>query len=178
MNSHEEILGRARRAYERARLEKALRTAALVGPLVLLSFGGCTQRAATLAAAGALALLTTALVWHGGPPGRAVIPGFFAGAVALAFPLLACPVCARAGVAGTMPLAACVAGGLASGALVASFAARLREGRASFVVAAGAVAALAGSLGCAIAGLGGVAAMALGLTLVAPLGLRAASVRS
>ncbi len=175
MNPNEVVLNGARRAYERARLLKGLRTSALVGPMLLLSFGCCGNRAASIAVACALAVLATVLVWRGGAPGRAVVPGFVAGAVSLAFPLLACPACERSVVVGAVPLAACVAGGLVSGAIVASFAAKVHDDRAAFVITAGAVAALAGSLGCAIVGLGGVAAMGIGLTLVAPLGLRAPS---
>jgi hypothetical protein len=175
MNQNDVLLGRARRAYERARLRKALRTTAFVAPMWGLSFGACGNRTSSVAIALALAILTTVLGWRGGAPGRAAVYGLVAGAVALACPVLACPVCGRAGVAGVVPLAACVVGGLASGAIVAHFASTVQEDRAGFLVAAGAVAALAGSLGCVIVGLGGVAAMVSGLMLVAPLGLRTLS---
>jgi hypothetical protein len=175
MNPNDVLLDRMRRAYERARLLKALQVGALVAPMLLLSFACCGNRAHSVAIAGVLAVLATVLVWRGGAPGRAVVPGFVAGIIPLAFPLLTCPACQRAGFVGVVPLVACVAGGLASGAIVASFAARVQEDRAAFVIAAGAVAALAGSLGCVIVGLGGVAAMAVGLAVAAPLGLRAPS---
>jgi len=175
MKSNDELLERVRTAYERGRMAKALRTAALVAPMMLLSFGCCGSHVAALAIGAVLAAAVTVLVWHGGVAGRAVLPGLLAGAVPLAFPLLVCPACQRTGWVGAASLGACVVGGLASGTIVALCALRVREERALFLVAAGGVAALAGSLGCVIVGMGGVVAMAIGLTLVAPLGLRTPS---
>lgn len=174
MKSNEELLARARRAYERARLWRGVRAAAFVVPLMLASFGGCGRPAVSAFLAGVLAVLVTILVWRGGSAARAVGPGYLAGIVPLAIPLVVCPACDRAGVVGTIPLAACVVGGLASGAIVVYAATREREDRAAFVAAGGAIAALAGSLSCVVIGLGGVIAMAIGVALVAPLGLRSA----
>jgi hypothetical protein len=173
MNNSNELLESARSAYERGRVAKALRTAALVVPMMLLSFGCCGSQVAALAIGAVLAAAVTVLVWRGGVAGRAVLPGLLAGAVPLAFPLLACPACQRAGWVGAASLGACVVGGLASGAIVAAYTLRVREDRAVFLVTAGGVAAVAGSLGCVIVGMGGVVAMAIGLMLAAPLGLRA-----
>lgn len=167
-----ELLRSARSAFERGRVAKAVRTAALVLPITLVSFGCCGDRSASLAIAGVLAALVVVLVWRGGAAGRGVVPGLVAGVVPLAVPLLACPLCAHAGIVGALPFVACVVGGVASGAIVVWYGTREREDRAPFVVAAGAVAALAGSLGCVIVGLGGVVAMALGVALVAPLAMR------
>jgi hypothetical protein len=168
-----ETLRRARRAYERGRALLGLRTAALVGPMVILSFGGCGRPATSIAVGCALAALVAALTWYGGIPARAVGTGLFAGAASLVAPLVACRALEQAGAPGWLPLLACILGGLGSGTIVARSAARERGGRALFAGAAGAVSALAGSLGCAAVGLGGVAAMAAALTLVMPLSLRA-----
>jgi hypothetical protein len=170
-----EALRRARHAYERGRVLKGLRTAVLVAPLVILSFGGCGRPAMSIAIGCALAALVAVLTWYGGIPGRAAASGLLAGAASLVVPLVACRALERAGAMGWVPLLACIVGGLGSGAIVARAAAGQREDRALFAVAAGAVAALAGSLGCAAVGLGGIAAMAAGLTLIAPLGLRAST---
>ena len=187
MKPREEVLHEARRAYERGRVAKAMRTSLLVLPMILVSFGCCGNRSASIAFAGVLVALVASLVWRGGDVGRAVVPGLAAGAVPLGIALLACPACDRVGVSGTWPMAICVVGGVLSGAMVARFAARAspdashatsdqpahaRARRATFLVTAGAVAALAGSLGCVVMGAGGVAAMAAGLALIAvPFGL-------
>jgi hypothetical protein len=174
MRPNDELLARATAAYERGRWWKGLRTAALVVPMMLVSFGCCGTPSTSCVLAGLLAVLATVLVWRGGSGGRAVVPGFAAGIVPLALPLVACPACASLGVAGLLPLLSCAVAGLASGAIVVVYAARERQDhRAAFVVAAGAVSALAGSLGCVIVGLGGVVAMAAGLVLVTPFAMRA-----
>ncbi|HWL86737.1 MAG TPA: hypothetical protein VNO21_13095 [Polyangiaceae bacterium] len=174
MNRTEDLIERARTIYERARLLKALRTAAFALPLMLISFGCCRTPSVSIAIAGALALLVTVLVRRGGSPARAVVPGYAAGMVPFAIPLLACPLCASLGIAGVVQLAVTVIGGVASGAIVVYYAAREQEDRTAFVLAGGAVAALAGSLGCVIAGLSGVLAMIVGLAVVTPLAFRGA----
>src|SRR5258706_16297766 len=75
-----ELLQRARRAYERGRILKALRSAGLVLPMTLVSFGSCADRTASLAIAALLGPLAMVLVWRGGATGRGVVPGFVAGA--------------------------------------------------------------------------------------------------
>ena len=189
MKRREELLQDARVAFERGRVAKALRTSALVLPMIAVSFACCGNRSASIALAGALVALVASLAWRGGGAARAVLPGLAAGAVPLAIAVLACPACDHAGASGAWPMAACVVGGVLSGALVARFAmreaARSANGngatrddgalaetrRATFLVSAGAVAALTGSLGCVIVGVGGVVAMATGLALIAALGL-------
>jgi hypothetical protein len=143
--------------------------------MVLASFGGCGRPATSIAIGCALAALVAVLTWYGGVPGRAAASGLLAGAASLVVPLVACRALERAGAMGWPSLVACIVGGLGSGAVVARTAAREPDDRALFAVAAGAVAALAGSLGCVEVGLGGIAAMAAGLTLIAPLGLRASA---
>ena len=173
MERDEQLLRRARRRYELARLAKGGATAALVLPMALVSRGECGRPEAAWILAAVLAVAATALVWRGGAAGRGVVPGFVAGVVPLGFPIVACPLCARA-FGAPLPIAACAIGGLASGAIIAAYASRQPNDRAPFVFAAGFVAALAGSMGCAILGLGGVAAMAVGLLLMTPVALAVA----
>jgi hypothetical protein len=178
MRPEAEALRRARRAYERGRALLGLRAAALVVPMVILSFGGCGRPATSIAVGCVLAVLVVVLTWYGGTAARGAAAGLLAGAASLVAPLVACRALERAGAPGWLPLLACILGGLGSGAIVARSATRERGDRAHFLVAAGAVSALAGSLGCFEVGLGGVAAMAAALTLTMPLGLRAWPVRS
>jgi hypothetical protein len=117
-------------------------------------------------------VLVLVLVWRGGTAGRGVAPGLVAGVVPLAFPLVACPLCARVG--GPWPIVMCVLGGVVSGAILALYASREAKSRATFVFWSGLVAALAGSMGCAILGIGGVAAMAAGLVSMTPIALAVA----
>jgi hypothetical protein len=164
-----DLLRRARRRYELARLGKGVSASALVVPMAALSLRGCGHRETALAIAVALALLALVLVWRGGTAARGVVRGLVAGVVPLGFPLVACPLCARAG--GAWPIAVCVLGGVASGAIIAWYASREPKERAGFVFWSGLVAALAGSMGCAILGLGGVVAMAAGLASMTPIAL-------
>lgn len=176
MRPPDAILQDATRAYERGRWLKGLRTAAIVVPMMLVSFGCCGNRSASCLIAAVLAALVTVLTWRGGSVGRAVPPSLAGGIAALAIPLLGCPACESFGIQGALPFVFCVLGGLTSGAIVVYYASREAQDKATFVFAGGAVAALAGSLGCVIVGLGGVVAMAVGLALVTPLALRGARV--
>jgi hypothetical protein len=166
------LFQRAERAYERGRFLAGLRAAAFVIPLMLVSFGCCGRPSVSVFIAAALAVLVTVLVWRGGALARGVAPGYAAGILPLAVPLVALPIFERSGLAGVVPLAACVAGGIASGAIVAFYASREEDDKPGFVLSCGSVATLAGSLGCVIVGLGGVLAMAVGLVLVTPLAFR------
>jgi hypothetical protein len=173
MKPSRDLLARARRSYELARLRRGLAAAAIVVPMAIVSLGGCGHRETAIAIAAALAILAAVLVWRGGVGGRGVWPGLVAGVVPLGFPLLACPLCERLGAA-HLPMLVCVAGGVVSGAIIAAYAAREPKDRARFVVSSGLVAALAGSMGCAILGLGGIVAMAVGLALTTPVALAVA----
>jgi hypothetical protein len=166
------LLQRARARYELARLVKGLSAGALVVPMAAISLTGCGHRHTALTIAAVLAALAVVLVWRGGAGGRGAVSGLVAGIVPLAFPLVACSLCGRAG--GVWPIAVCVVGGLASGAIIAACASGEPRDRARFVVSAGLVAALAGSMGCAILGLGGVVAMMVGLVLMTPVALAVA----
>jgi len=176
MGPDDRLLRRARLRYEVGRLARGTAIAALVIPMALMARGACGRPATTWMLAGVLAFVAASLVWRGGAAARGVLPGLVAGVVSLAFPLVACPVCARA-FGMPWPMAVCAAGGLASGAVVAWASRRSVEG-APFVFAAGVVSALAGSMGCAMLGLGGVAAMAAGLVTMAPVALAVAPPRA
>src|SRR5688572_16996857 len=63
MRPPEAILQDASRAYERGRWLKGLRTAALVLPLMLVSFGCCGRPSASVLLAALLAVLVMLLVW-------------------------------------------------------------------------------------------------------------------
>jgi hypothetical protein len=174
MRSADEVLGRVRFAYERGRFLRALRTSAVVLPMVLASFGGCGRPATSIVIGVLLATLATMLVWRGGIAGHAVSPGLVAGLAALVVPLVACRAFEYLDISGALPLAVCFLGGLGSGAIVTRYALREREERALFALAGGGVAALVGALGCLGAGFGGVVAMTAGLLVVTPLALRMA----
>jgi hypothetical protein len=171
MEPPEDLFRRARWAYERARILRALGTSSLAVPMVVASFGGCGRPSMSVLIGTALAALAGFLVWRGGDAGQAVMPGFVAGLVSLLFPLAACRALESAGIGGALPIASCVIGGLASGAIVTMFATRANGERGPFVLAGGAVAALGGSLGCLGTGAGGVIGMLVGVILVTPLGL-------
>jgi hypothetical protein len=151
-----------------------LRAAALMVPMVVLSFGGCGSRTVSAAIGSAAAVLVTFLVSRGGVAGRAVAPGMLAGVASLGAPLVACRVLEQANAPGWLPFLACILGGLAAGGIVTRFAVREPKDRVRFLLAAGAVNALAGSLGCVEVGAGGVAAMVLGFVVIAPLSVNAA----
>ena len=168
------LLRRVRATYEWSRVRRGLRAACLVAPMVVASLGWCGNVRLTLTLGVALAISSAALVWRGGTPGKAVVPGLIAGMVSLAVPTLLSPACAIAdGPDGIRYcLLACAAGGLASGSVVAHFASR-RIDRTEFVAVAGSIAAAGGALGCMIVGMVGIASMLVGLCAVSlPAALR------
>jgi hypothetical protein len=168
------LLGRATRAYERARGVRGLGMSALVLPMVILSLRGCGPAWISMSLGALLALVVALFEYRGGTASRAVIPGLFAGVAPLVVPFVVCPLLRRAGLTSPALIAACMAGGVFSGAIVTFFALRETDHRLRFIFAAGSMAALAGSLGCLDVGLGGIVAMLAGLATLAPVGLRAA----
>ena len=177
MNRDEQLLQRVRSAYEWGRLRRGLGVACLVVPMMALSLGCCGKPSVAVVVGIALATLVTALIWRGGPLGRAVVPGLLAGIAPLVLPMVAGPGCALLGegYGARYCLLACVVGGLVSGGVVAYLGSRISEDRGAFIVVAGGIAALAGSLGCVIVGLGGIGSMIIGLALVSvPAAIRTA----
>jgi hypothetical protein len=170
-----ELLGRARRAYERGRARRAARVAGFVLPMIGVSLVCCEKRGVTLVAGTLLLAAAVGFQWRGGAWARAVGPGLLAGALPLLMPLAAGVACGTGSAAcARYGWPVCVLSGLLAGTIVVRHALRQQnDDRRTFLAAAGALALLAGSLGCVLVGLGGVAAMGAGLALAsAPAVLR------
>jgi len=153
------LRARARRAYELARLRRALLGGLAAAPAVGLGF--LSSPALGLGLGGGLYALCVALLWWGREPGRAVAPGVAGGTLCAGVLLFGA--CSPAD-----GVSACVlistAGGLLAGGVVGWRAGTLSgHGRRSYLGAGLLVAALAGSAGCALAGVIGVAGMSMGL---------------
>jgi hypothetical protein len=159
------LVGRARRAYEWGRVRTALRTAAVVAPMVALSLVVCRQYAATAACGSALAAAVLAAAWRGQQLARGMRAGLVAGLVPLLLPLGTCLHLCAGGVCLLAP-AVCVGAGIAGGVAIGVLARRRADADAHparYLLPALIVAALTGSLGCVIAGASGVLGMALGM---------------
>lgn len=167
---------RARRAYELARVQRAVVGFAPVLVVVAIAAILGVRPALVLALGGLLYVLGTVLLWRGQDLGRAVLPGVVAGLLPLSLAL-----CAKhmghacvGGACMTVCLPACCVGGVGAGLLMAWFGSR-RQRSAWFWGLASAVTVLTGALGCLCVGLAGVAGLAGGYALgLAPGALRAA----
>jgi hypothetical protein len=161
------LADRARRAYERGRLQAALWRAAPLLPLLAWTVSGCRYPALAAGCGAAVVALTVAFAWRGGTWGRAIVPGLAAGVAPLTLPLLvrsAGDVC-MGSMCCSLCAVSCVAGGLLAGVLVGRRAAALSEGRGVFLVAAGSLAILAGAPSCALAGSIGLAGLLAGFAV-------------
>jgi hypothetical protein len=155
---------RARRAYERGRLQAALWLAVPLVPLVVWTWSWCRYPTVAATCGAAIVALTVAFRWRGQVWGRAVVPGLAAGLAPLVLPWLmrgASDVCVGE-MCCSLCLVGCIGGGLLAGALVGRRAASLHEGAGTFLAAAGALALLAGAPACAFAGVIGLAGLLLG----------------
>lgn len=172
----DESARRARRAYELGRSRFALVRAAPLLALALAYVWLSEGSAASAALGVLLGAVAFVFAWRGRVAGRAVIPGFAAGLVAL-WCAHAVPACERACAFGvTLPLCVlmCALGGFAAGAFI-TLLARRQSRTERFWLCAGAVALLTGSLACSCVGVGGVLGIAAGLALTgAPLFARRA----
>lgn len=166
-----ELARRARWAYEKGRLLRALPLGGYGVVMVL-----CAVALRTRVGPGTLALgaLFTALLvtygWWGGVLGRAVVPGVLGGVAPLLVPPLVVAsghVCASG--CRAFCLWACVGGGVLAGVLITR--AAPAEGRARFVLAAGVLATLCGALTCVLYGASGVIGVGAGLALASTPGL-------
>src|SRR5689334_22125297 len=83
-----ELVQRARVAYERGRLVLGLQRSLLVVPMSLFSLGCCGRPALALPVALALAVAVVGFTWRGGLLDRAVLPGLIAGSAGLVLPVL------------------------------------------------------------------------------------------
>ena len=154
---------RARFAYERARLQRAL--VGFAPALVICAAAACLgTRPSEIVAFGVAAFLAgVALLWYGREPRRAVLPGFVAGLLPLALTIAAM----RAGHmcfgdrCSTWCLWSCVVGGALAGFAVGHFGFRRGYG-VRYLLAASAIAVLTGSMGGTCMGLSGLYGLVLG----------------
>jgi hypothetical protein len=161
-----EATRRARRAYELGRARLAL---ARTAPIALLVAGYLwleSRSPATLAVAVALYGVGLAFVWRGQVAGRALLPGFGAGLLALVCSRVspACDQLCAGSLVASLCVPLCTFGGFAAGLVIARSAGR-RAGAGRYWLYAALVALLTGSLACSCVGLGGVLGLAAGLAL-------------
>jgi len=157
----------ARRAYERGRLQWAIRRGVFLPLVATLGLVGCNHRALSL---GCIVLLTfgvTFFLYRGGDLARGARLGLAAGIA----PFL-CPVGARAlgvycdasSLCTSIPVF-CVLGGIIGGMVLGLRGSPPTAHPHGFWFSAASVAVTAGSAGCLLAGLAGPAGLALGLLL-------------
>ena len=154
---------RARRAYERGRLRRALVAGIAIPPVASLAFLQCARPLPSLAAAGLLSILVVAMLHRGQDWGRGARAGLVAGLAPFLFPIavegLGSPALCE-----LLPWF-CAAGGVVAGlVLVIRRRARLENPKAYWTTAA-LVTLLAGAVGCWIAGAAGLTGLAAGLAL-------------
>ncbi len=169
------LLERARRTYELGRLRRTVRDTWAIAPIIAVSALHHSKLPITVAVGATLFALATVLVWRGQTWGRALWPGFLAGAVPLVLPGLV-PAnldCCIGGSCWSVCMLLCSASGLIAGLTIGALAAKQDVGRLQFVAASALIAGLTGSLGCVVAGLAGIVGMtAGGLVGLAPMYLR------
>jgi hypothetical protein len=155
-----ELKAAARRAYEYARLGRAVAVSAPVAVLPLTSFFLGTSGAVAAALGVALVGGVLVLVWRGGGLAFGGATGLKAGLLPLALAHAAKSfghVCTPAGCT-TLCVPACAAGGVLAGALVEWWARRSSRPTLTRLVGA-CVAFLTGALGCSCVGYAGMAAL-------------------
>lgn len=155
---------RARRAYELARVRRALWG---VGPLLLVLGLAAffSSRVVTTCLVGAAGLAVGAFsLWRGEGLQRALVPGVIAGLVPLTFSLCATRYghACFGGACMQVCLAAAALGGIGAGLIVSRW--TRREG-GSVVITAAALGLLTGSMGSSCVGLNGVLMLALGFSM-------------
>lgn len=170
---------RARRAYEMARLRRAVLAFAPVLALIAVATLTGDHSGRSLALGAGLFVFGVVLLWTGQDVRRAVLPGLAAGLVPLAFALCARQVghACMGDRCMTVCVPACAAGGLVAGALVAFIATRARRGFAYWLAASG-VALFTGAMGCVCAGAAGLLGLGLGFAVSGAPGLIGAATRS
>jgi hypothetical protein len=169
-----ELARRARWAYEKGRLTRALPLGGYGGVLVV-----CAVVLRSSAGPGTLVLgavfmaLLVGYGWRGGVLGRAVVPGVLGGVLPLLVPPLVVAsghLCASG--CRAFCLWACVGGGMLAGVLITRAALAVpAQGRGRFVLAAGVLATLCGALTCVLYGASGVIGVGTGLVLASTPGL-------
>ena len=159
----DDLRARARPAYERGRLRRALPVAVAIPPVAALAFVQCVNPLASIVCAAALALAVGALLYRGQDWGRGARAGLAAGMAPFAFPI----VIEASGSPALCELLPwfCAAGGVCAGLVLASRRRTRVEKPAVYWIAAAAVAGLAGAVGCLIAGAAGLLGLAAGLAV-------------
>lgn len=162
-----DLRARCEQAYERGRLYHGLHAAWPVLPIAALSFMLTHTPAVTLAVSALLVVLSVSLGARGLAYGRAVVPGFLAGAAPLVLPILlrSSGHCCVGGACWQVCMLGCIGGGFVAGISLGMATASQPQGRGAFLLSATAVAGLVGMLGCAISGASGVIGMALAMLI-------------
>lgn len=160
-----DVRARSRRAYEITRLQLGVRAAWPAALITSLSAVVCGSVAIALAIGSVLAVATIALRARGQAFGRAITPGFIAGAAPLMLPLALRSFghCCIGQACWSVCMLGCIVGGFVAGVSLGIVSAAERENRAMFLLAATLIAGLVGVLGCAISGVSGIAGMAVAM---------------
>lgn len=158
-----------RRVYERARLRRAV--LGVLPVLAVIGVASCfaARPTSTLCFGAATMVLGALLLWIGGDPQRAVLPGVSAGMIPMSFALVASRmhICGPNGCT-TLCVPACSVGGIVAGLAVAAVG-RRRGAGPWFWVSAWGLALLTGAMGCACVGYSGMVGLGAGFVLgVAP----------
>jgi hypothetical protein len=166
------LLTAARSAYERGRVQNALRRTAFVLPLTFLPLYACVaagRGALMLTVIAAVAALLVLFHWRGRDFARGANVGLIAGLGPMLLPFATtwiAPVCATL-VCGLLPAASLAGGFVAALCLAGGSVARFGEahGSGAFWSAAVSVTLTLGIAGCLHVGLAGLAGLALGLAI-------------
>jgi len=166
----------ARHAYERGRVKKGMRRAALVVPFTLLPLGACMaagRGALMLFVIAGVAALVVLFNWRGQDFARGANVGLIAGLSPLLLPFVTswiAPICSTL-LCGLLPAASIAGGFVAALCLAGGSLGRFRRDflderpSAGFWIAAVSVTGTLGIAGCLHIGLAGLAGMALGLAV-------------
>jgi hypothetical protein len=160
-----DLRNRCKDAYERSRLELGLRASWPVLPIAALSMLLTHRPEVTVAVSALLVVVAVSLRARGLAYGRALVPGFMAGAAPLVLPILlrSSGHCCIGQACWQVCMLGCIGGGLVAGISLGMATASQTEGRGIFLLSATAVAGLVGMLGCAISGVSGVIGMVLAM---------------
>jgi hypothetical protein len=162
-----ELRARCKNAYERGRIELGVRDAWPVLPIAALSLLLTDRLGTTLAVSALLIVLSVSLRARGLAYGRALVPGFLAGAAPLVLPLLlrSSGHCCIGQACWQVCMLGCIGGGFVAGISLGMASASQPDNRAAFLLSATAVAGLVGMLGCAVSGISGVLGMVAAMLL-------------
>jgi hypothetical protein len=163
-----DLRARCKSAYERGRVQLGLRAAWPVLPIAALSMLFTHRLAVTLAVSALLFVLAVSLSAKGLAYGRALVPGFLAGAAPLVLPIVlrTSGHCCIGEACWQVCLLGCIGGGLVAGLSLGMAAASQPTDRGIFLLSATAVAGLVGMLGCALSGVSGVIGMVVAMLIV------------